>query len=114
MYVCWRVQQGRFEKNTFSDNGQDGISIGHRDTDNTFVGNEITGNKATGVRFRNERRDNAPDRNRFMSNTISGNGVGISVEGPTRDLEFVDNIVDDAVHDPHAVVTLQGAKNEED
>src|SRR5438128_5720939 len=51
----WRVQHARYEDNQSWNNGQDGISLGHKDTDNTFLRNVVTGNARTGVYFRDER-----------------------------------------------------------
>ena len=44
LFVCWRVRYGLFEANEVRENRGSGISIGHKDSDNLFRGNTITGN----------------------------------------------------------------------
>ena len=51
LFLCWRVQHGRFENNIIEDNGHYGISIGHKDTDNEFTNNTIARNGRVGVDF---------------------------------------------------------------
>ncbi len=36
IFLCWRVQNGIFRNNSVFANGDNGISIGHKDTDNIF------------------------------------------------------------------------------
>jgi parallel beta-helix repeat protein len=52
LYLCWRVRHGQFVNNQILNNGQHGISIGHKDTDNLFLNNIISGNKISGIYFR--------------------------------------------------------------
>ena len=96
IFLCWRVQEGRFENNETIDNGRHGISIGHKDTDNLFAGNTIRGNGSHGIYFRDEKPTNAGTRNRFERNVIEDNkGCGVRVEGRTTDLLFEDNTIRD-------------------
>jgi parallel beta-helix repeat protein len=96
IFLCWRVQEGRFENNESIDNGRHGISIGHKDTDNLFVGNTIRGNRAHGIYFRDEKQTNAGSRNTFRGNVVEDNkGCGVRVEGHTVDLLFEDNTIRD-------------------
>jgi hypothetical protein len=73
-----------------------GISIGHKDTDNLFVENTVTGNARYGVLFRDEAGPMAGHRNRFLRCTIQGNGgddpegAEVQVEGETRGVVFED------------------------
>ena len=98
LYLCWRVRQGRFERNRLEGNGRVGISIGHKDTDNLFVENVATGNGRYGVHFRDESAPMAGHRNRFVRCTIAGNGAAapdgdgadVRVDGETRDVHFED------------------------
>jgi hypothetical protein len=99
LYLCWRVQHARYEENQSWNNGQDGISLGHKDTDNFFFKNVVKGNRRAGVFFRNESENNAASRNTFKENTVEDNGrpdapgYGIRIEGATRDLRFISNII---------------------
>ena len=95
-FLCWRVQEGRFENNEFLSNGRHGISIGHKDTDNLFINNVVRGNKAHGIYFRDEKPTNSGSRNTFRQNVIEDNeGCGIYVDGHTTDLLFEKNTIRD-------------------
>ena len=101
MFVCWRVKHGTFEENVFAGNKRNGISIGHKDTDNLLRGNTIRANTSDGILFRDELPGMAADRNRVEGNTIEDNGspgqvaAGIRIRGVTADNEFVDNVIRD-------------------
>ncbi len=95
-FLCWRAQEGLFENNQFLHNSRYGISIGHKDTDNLFVGNLVKGNKSHGIYFRDEKPTNAGSRNTFRDNVVEDNvGSGIHVEGHTTDLLFEENTIRD-------------------
>ena len=74
LFLCWRVQHARYERNQSWNNGRDGISLGHKDTDNIFIGNSSSGNGRAGIYFRDEVAANAASRNTFEENTIEDNG----------------------------------------
>lgn len=74
LYLCWRVRQGEFTDNIIENNGREGISIGHKDTDNLFTNNKIIGNHIAGVFFRRETFKNSGHRNTFRDNVIENNG----------------------------------------
>ncbi len=96
LFLCWRVQEGRFEDNEIRDNGRHGFSIGHKDTDNLFTGNVIRGNKSHGIYFRDEKPSNAGSRNTFRGNVVEDNaGCGVCVDGNTIDLLFEENVIRD-------------------
>jgi hypothetical protein len=100
LFLCWRVKHGVFENNLLEGNGRFGISIGHKDTDNLFRLNKVTGNHSDGVYFRNESAGMAGHRNRVEENIIENNGVkeeaaGIRVRGETADLVFRNNTIRD-------------------
>ena len=101
MFICWRVKHGTFEDNVFAGNKRNGISIGHKDTDNLLRGNTIRANASDGILFRDELPGMAADRNRVEGNTIEDNGspgrvaAGIRIRGVTADNEFVDNVIRD-------------------
>jgi hypothetical protein len=95
-FLCWRVQEGRFEGNELYENGGHGISIGHKDTDNLFLNNIIRRNGRHGIYLRGEKPTNAGSRNTFRGNVIEDNsGCGIRIEGHTTDLLFEGNTVRD-------------------
>lgn len=99
LFLCWRVQNGIFERNQCWGNAGNGISIGHKDTDNTFAENLLSGNGKAGVYFRDESEINAGHRNMFRENTIEDNGrpdapgYGVRIEGATQHLTFVGNTI---------------------
>jgi len=99
-FLCWRVRYGKFSNNVIENNGQYGISIGHKDTDNLFEGNTIRGNGICGVIFRQETEKLSGHRNVFRGNTIADNGgpkegYGVYVEAPAHDLTFEGNTIEE-------------------
>jgi nitrous oxidase accessory protein NosD len=68
------VRHGKISHNTIESNGQYGISIGHKDTDNEFEDNTIARNGVTGVLFRDESFANSGHRNTFRGNRVLDNG----------------------------------------
>jgi hypothetical protein len=97
VFFCWGVKYGLAEKNRIEDCAT-GISVGHRDTDNLIVANEILHSSKAGILFRPERgKAFAGHRNRVEGNKVidSGgdDGVAIDVQGETGDLTFIDNIL---------------------
>ncbi|MFB3786360.1 MAG: right-handed parallel beta-helix repeat-containing protein [bacterium] len=100
LFLCWRVRHGLFEENVLEENGQFGISIGHKDSDNVLRKNIVRLNQHDGVFFRNESLGMAGHRNRLEENLIENNGTkeggaGIRIRGETNGLEFVKNIIRD-------------------
>jgi len=100
LFLCWRVRHGLFEENVLEENGQFGISIGHKDSDNVLRKNIVRLNQQDGVFFRNESLGMAGHRNRLEENLIENNGTkdggaGIRIRGETNGLEFVKNIIRD-------------------
>jgi parallel beta-helix repeat protein len=101
LYVCWRVQHGRFEDNELRGNKGVGISIGHKDSDNLFRGNRVTENAGVGLLFRNEAEAMGAHRNVFEKNTFLDNGLSakeeqaacIVIHGHHHDLVFRDNTI---------------------
>ncbi|MEN6577698.1 MAG: right-handed parallel beta-helix repeat-containing protein [Phycisphaerales bacterium] len=97
LFLCWRVRHGLFEDNLLEENGQFGISIGHKDSDNLFRRNTSRLNEQNGLFFRNESVGMAPHRNRFEDNKIENNGgPEIRIRGEVNDLAFVNNAIRDA------------------
>ncbi len=100
LFLCWRVRHGVFQDNIFESNQRFGISIGHKDSDNVFLRNQVRLNEEAGVFFRNESEAMAGHRNKLEANVIENNGVkkdapGIRVRGETKDLTFTGNVIRD-------------------
>jgi polygalacturonase len=100
LFLCWRVRHGVFENNRLEENGQFGISIGHKDSDNLLRGNHVARNSSNGVFFRNESAGMSPHRNRLEDNVIEDNGratgtAGIRIRGEPSGLVFEDNVIRD-------------------
>jgi hypothetical protein len=100
LYLCWRVRHGLFEDDVLEGNARNGISIGHKDTDNLLRNNQVRGNADDGILFRDETLGMAGHRNRLENNLIENNGrsqevAGIRVRGETRDIILKDNQIRD-------------------
>lgn len=96
LFLCWRVQDGVFESNELRGNGRDGVSVGHKDTDDLFLDNVIVGNRGNGIYLRPEKPSNAGSRNTFRGNTIEDNGqCGIRIEPSTTDIALERNVIRD-------------------
>jgi len=105
MFVCWRVKDGRFEDNLIEDNGQMGISIGHKDTDNLFIRNQIRRNALSGIYFRQEAEHAAGHRCVIENCVIEDNGglgphggqppAGVRIDGVTNDIIIRGNTIRD-------------------
>ncbi len=95
IFFCWGVKYGLAEKN-FIEGNRLGISIGHRDTDNLILANDIRGSKEAGVLFRPERgKDFAGHRNRLEKNRLVDNGgvkgAAIDIQGATEAIVLIGN-----------------------
>jgi hypothetical protein len=100
LFLCWRVRHGRFERNRIEENGQAGISIGHKDSDNLLCDNHVLRNGSCGVLFRDEPAGMSPHRNRLERNEIVENGQepgapGIRIRGEPDGLVFEANTIGD-------------------
>ena len=96
LFFCWGVKYGLAEGNKVSDSRSYGISIGHRDTENLIVENEVVRSAKVGVLFRPERgKDFAPHRNTLERNRIvdsgSESGVAVDVQGETQEVTIAGN-----------------------
>lgn len=97
IFLCWRVQNSIFKNNTLYAN-RNGISIGHKDTDNLFENNRVYENENHGVFFRNENEQNSGHRNVFTNNVIENNGMrrescGFYIGGETHDITITNNTI---------------------
>ena len=100
LFLCWRVRHGLFEGNELRNNGQFGISIGHKDSDNVLRNNIVVGNKSHGIFFRDEPEytgghRNLLENNKIYDNGAGGEGCGIYIHGETHDITIVDNEIGD-------------------
>lgn len=99
LFWCWGVKFGLAENNDIDGNQSYGISIGHCDTDNVMRGNTIKNSGRVGILFRDDNRgaDFWANRNVIENNSIinsgAADGVGIDIQGKTRDIKIVSNRV---------------------
>jgi len=98
LFVCWRVRNGEVINNTFTRNGRNGISTGHKDTDMLFADNIVSENGSDGIHLRGEIPANAPHRTIIRNNTIENNGTreggyGISINCKAEGVVIEDNII---------------------
>ncbi len=110
IFFCWGVKYGLAENNHIAGN-RIGISIGHRDTDNLVVRNEILRSREVGVLFRPERgRDFAGHRNRIEHNRIidtgATNGIGVDIRGATEGIVLAGNTLAET-RDPAARIAVR-------
>jgi hypothetical protein len=116
IFLCWRVQHGIFRNNTVYANGDNGFSIGHKDTDNLFENNHVYENGSHGIFFREETEQNSGHRNTFTGNTIENNGVtresgGFYIGGETHDIIIKNNILVSSGKGNQATAILIGSKS---
>ena len=117
LYLCWGVRSGIFRGNHVHANGfhmhRNGISLGHKDTDNLIEANDVHGNAKHGICFRTKTEANGAHRNVLRGNTIHDNGrpwhevpahlreyeraellyAGVFVNGITHNLRLEGNII---------------------
>src|SRR5690606_20024780 len=102
--------------NTIYSNGDNGISIGHKDTDNLFENNHVYENSNHGVLFRNENAQNSGHRNTFIRNIIENNGMkkesaGFYIGGETHDIKITDNTIRSTGKGNQKTAVLVGKKS---
>lgn len=98
LFFCWGVKFGLAEHNEISGIRGQGISIGHRDTDNIVRHNSVKNSGQTGILFRPERGASfAGHRNLIENNRIENsgpeNGVAIDVQGGTEKVRILKNTI---------------------
>lgn len=96
LFFCWGVKFGLAEDNTILDIKGQGISIGHRDTDNIVRKNIVRNSGQTGILFRPERGAGfCGHRNLIEQNQIENSGpetgVAIDVQGGTEQITLRQN-----------------------
>jgi hypothetical protein len=99
LFWCWGVKFGLAERNRIDASRGCGVSVGHNDTDNVMVDNDITNSGKVGVLFRDESRGkdfwanrNVLERNRIV-NSGEQDGIAIDIQGQTRDLKIGGNVL---------------------
>ncbi|WP_397571606.1 right-handed parallel beta-helix repeat-containing protein [Schlesneria sp. T3-172] len=96
IFFCWGVKFGLAEENTILDIRGQGISIGHRDTDNIVRKNLVRSSGQTGILFRPERgasfcgHRNLIEQN-IVENTGPADGIAIDVQGGTEQVTLREN-----------------------
>lgn len=99
-FFCWRVRGAVVENNTFTGNGETGISIGHKDSDNIIRNNIVADNARGGVQWREEKEPMAAHNITFTGNTLRNNGsYGLYIGGETNGTVIRDNNIDCNVSD---------------
>jgi len=116
LFFCWGVRHGLAENNRV-ENNDIGISIGHHDTDNLVMDNNVIGSKTNGILFRPERGpDFTGNRNRIVGNTLvdngAENGAAIEVRGGTRDITLEKNQITDSRGTSKRVAILLGPETQ--
>jgi len=105
LYICWGVRESEFTDNIVYQNGlrmdRNGISIGHKDTDNLIAGNHVYENAKHGIHFRVKTEPNGAHHNKIIDNVIENNGLagfaekgcGIYIAGITHDILIENNTI---------------------
>jgi hypothetical protein len=114
IYFCWGVKFGLAEANRVVGN-RIGVSIGHRDTDNLVIGNEILQSREVGVLFRPERGPAyAGHRNRIVKNRIVDtgplDGIAIDVQGGTESIVLEGNEITETRQPAERIAVRLGAE----
>jgi parallel beta-helix repeat protein len=96
LFFCWGVRFGLAEGNLIDDNTKFGISIGHRDSDNTVRKNIVRRSGKSGVVFRPERGlGYQPERVRVEQNHIEDSGpddgVAVDLQGFAAQITLAGN-----------------------
>lgn len=96
LFFCWGVKYGLAEDNTILDIAGQGISIGHRDTDNLVRKNIVRNSGQTGILFRPERGASFCGHRNVIENNIVENsgpadGIAIDVQGGTEQVTLRQN-----------------------
>ena len=96
LFFCWGVKYGLAEENTILDIKGQGISIGHRDTDNIVRKNTVRNSGQTGILFRPERGPGFCGHRNLIEHNIVENsgpdtGVAIDVQGGTEQVTLRQN-----------------------
>ena len=109
LFFCWGVKHGIAENSHLSNNGEYGISIGHRDTDNTISSNRIENSGEVGILFRQEpNQGRCPHRNLVENNYIinsgsNSQGIGANIEGETKSIRLQQNQIAEKRSQPESV-----------
>jgi len=106
IFFCWGVRHGIAEANVIEDCTAYGISIGHRDTDNTVRGNQIRRSRKAGLLFRVDHGPGrSPDRCVVEANLIEDSGT----EGDCVAIDITGTVEDVIIRGNHIVDTRPAA-----
>ncbi len=87
-FLCWRVQESTFQRLRCVGNGKFGISIGHKDTDNTFLDCLLRDNGEAALVFRGEIESNGAHRNTWRNCELAGSPIAIVGQPHVHDNTF--------------------------
>jgi nitrous oxidase accessory protein NosD len=117
IFFCWGVKYGLAEGNRIR-NCRLGVSIGHRDTDNLVIGNDIRDSGLAGVLFRPERGPGfCGHRNQIEGNRIVNSGgetgIAVDIQGGTESITLKGNEIRE-LRDPKNRVGIRLGKDTKD
>lgn len=118
LYFCWGVKNGIAENNRIV-GSETGISIGHRDTDNVVLRNEVIQAKGIGLQFRDHKiPDRNGHRNLIEDNLFSncgpdGEAKVIEINGLTRSITIRNNTFEETREDANARAIIIGPAAED-
>lgn len=118
LFFCWGVKYGLAEDNTILDIAGQGISIGHRDTDNIVRNNRVRNSGQTGILFRPERGAGfCGHRNLIENNQVENSGpddgVAIDVQGGTEQVTLRQNSIRESRAPAHRIGIRLGKETKE-
>jgi hypothetical protein len=117
IFFCWGVKYGLAEGNRIR-NCRLGVSIGHRDTDNLVIDNDIRDSGLAGVLFRPERGPGfCGHRNQIEGNRIVNSGgetgIAVDIQGGTESITLKGNEIRE-LRDPKNRVGIRLGKDTKD
>lgn len=102
IFFCLRVSFALVDQCDLSENGQDGISIGHRDTDSLIRMNRMEYNRRNGIYFRPDGSGQTGSRTLITGNSFRGTGrqagsADIFIGSTVMDLHILGNVFYDEI-----------------
>lgn len=118
IFFCWGVKYGLAEENTILDIKGQGISIGHRDTDNIVRKNLVRNSGQNGILFRPERgagfcgHRNLIEQN-IIENSGPADGIAIDIQGGTEQVTLRENEIRETRDAAHRIGIRLGKETKE-